>query len=331
MAGNVWVLAEQWRGQLSDITYEVLALGKEVASGLGSDLQAVLLGHEVRCLAKSLGAANSVLYLDHEAVAAPVPENFAQVLVSAIRAKKPQAVFIPLTNVSWEIGSLVAAKLEVGYIHAGKDVQLVDGKLQVRSLLYGGKMEAIVTPGQMPALVGVLPGARPADLGRAEAFPSIEEMTMDLPAMSAVHLKRYIEPEAGDIDIGKQDVLVSVGRGIQTRDNLGLAEELAGALGGAVCGSRPVIDQGWLPLSRQVGKSGAAVKPKLYVAAGISGAPEHVEGMKNSELIIAVNSDPQAPIFNVAHYGTTADVMDVLPALTDAVRRRKREVKAHAA
>jgi len=331
MAGNIWVLAEQWRGQLSDITYEVLALAKEVATALQSNLQAVLLGHDVRSLAQSLGAANPVLYVDHEALANPVPEIFAQALAYAIRAKNPEAVLIPLTNVSWEIGSLVAAKLEVGYINSAKDVRLVDGKLQVRSLLYGGKMEAIVAPAQSPAIVGILPGVRPADLGRAEASPLAEELTVDLPATSAVHLKRYLEPEAGDIDIGKQDVLVSVGRGIQNRDNVSVAEELAEALGGAVCGSRPVIDQGWLPLSRQVGKSGAVVKPKLYVAAGISGAPEHVEGMKNSELIIAVNSDPQAPIFNVAHYGITADVMNVLPALADAVHRRKKEVTAHAA
>jgi electron transfer flavoprotein alpha subunit len=331
MAGNVWVLAEQWRGQIPDISYEVLALGKEVATALEADLQAVLLGHEVRSLAQKLGAANSVLYVDHEALAAPVPENFAQVLVSAIRTKNPQVVLIPLSNVSWEIGSLVAAKLEVGYINAGKDVRLVEGKLQVRSLLYGGKMEAIVTAGQSPAIVGILPGSRPADLGRAQASPSVEELRIDFPPASAVRLTRYLEPEAGDIDIGKQAVLVSVGRGIQSRDNVAIAQDLAEALGGAVCGSRPVIDQGWLPLSRQVGKSGVVVKPKLYVAAGISGAPEHVEGMKNSELIIAVNSDPQAPIFNVAHYGVTGDVMDVLPALTEAVRRRKEEGRAHAA
>ncbi|HXY49810.1 MAG TPA: electron transfer flavoprotein subunit alpha/FixB family protein [Terriglobales bacterium] len=330
MAGNIWVLAEQWRGQLSEITYEVLALGKELATNLGVDLQAVLLGHEVRELAQSLGAANSVWYIDHVALADPVPQTFAQALATAIRAKNPQAVLIPLTNVSWEIGSLVAARLELAYINACKDARLVNGTVQVRSVLYGGKMEAVVSPTQSPVILGILPGARPADQGRAATLPPVEALAVDLADTPAVQLKRYLEPEPGEIDIGKQEVLVSVGRGIQNRDNLALAEDLAGALGGAVCGSRPVIDQGWLPLSRQVGKSGVVVKAKLYVAAGISGAPEHVEGMKNSDLIVAVNSDPQAPIFNVAHYGITADVMDVLPALTEAVRSRK-EAKAHAA
>jgi electron transfer flavoprotein alpha subunit len=147
-------------------------------------------------------------------------------------------------------------------------------------------------------------------------------VVLDLPAPYA-RLKRYIEPEADQVDITRQEALVAVGRGIESRDNVALAEELAEALGGAVCGSRPVIDQGWLPLSRQVGKSGVTVKPKLYIAAGISGAPEHVEGMRDSDLIIAINSDAQAPIFNVADIGIVGDVADMLPALAEAVRSRK--------
>ena len=138
-----------------------------------------------------------------------------------------------------------------------------------------------------------------------------------------VHLKKYIEPEAGDVDITQQEVLVAVGRGIQSPENLHLAETVAKQLHGAVCASRPVIDQGWLPLSRQVGKSGATVKPKLYLALGISGAPEHSEGMKGSALIVAVNTDRSAPIFNIAHYGIVGDVLEVLPALSKAIESKK--------
>jgi electron transfer flavoprotein alpha subunit len=116
-------------------------------------------------------------------------------------------------------------------------------------------------------------------------------------------------------------ILVAVGRGIQNQDNVSLAEELAKALGGEVCASRPVIDQGWLPLTRQVGKSGMTVKPKAYLAFGISGAPEHLEGMKQAELIIAVNTDEKAPIFSVAHYGAVADAVELLPALTEEVQK----------
>jgi len=323
------VLAEQWKGKISDITYEVLALGNDLAMGLGVNLQAVLLGDQVKHLAQSLGKASSVLCLSDVMLAAPVPETFAQALVPLIQERNPRALLIPLSNITLELGSLLAAKLEVPYINSCKDVQVVNGGLQTRSVVYGGKMEAVADPAQPLTILGILPGARPADEGRSEKTPAVQEVPIRVLEACGVRLNCYLEPDAGDIDISKQDVLVSVGRGLQNQANLVVAEELAGTLGGVVCGSRPVIDQGWLPLSRQVGKSGVVVKPKLYLAVGISGAPEHVEGMKNSDVIIAVNTDPQAPIFNVAHYGATADVMDLLPALTDAVRVRK-EAKSHA-
>ena len=329
MAGNIWVIAEQWRGQLSEITYEVLALGKELATVLGCELQAVLLGHNVKPLAAHLGKANSVLCLDHPALDTPVPETYAEALAPLIRARSPHAVLMPLTNVSLGVATLVADQLEVSCVNFCKDAHIVDGVLQSRSLLYGGKMEAIVTPTRAPAMLGVLPGVRPPEEGRSEAVPPVEDIPIDVQVSAGIRWKRYIEPEIGDVDISKQDILVSVGRGLQSQDNVAAAEELAQILGGAVCGSRPVIDQGWLPLSRQVGKSGVVVKPKLYLAAGISGAPEHVEGMKNSDLIVAINTDEQAPMFHVAHYGSVADVMDVLPVLTEAVRHH-REVKSHA-
>ncbi len=329
MAGNIWVLADQFRGQLSEATYETLALGKEVATALGVQLEAVLLGHEIKELAKTLGKADSVLYVDHAALSDPVPETHARALAILANSRHPQAVFIPLSNVTLEVGSLLAAQLGASYVNSCAEVRAVEGRLEARSVLYGGKMEAVVHPQQSPVVFGILPGSRPPSQGWVETAPAVEEVPVTLAEDSRVRLKRYVEPEAGDIDISKQPVLVSVGRGIQSKDNVAVAEELAQALGGAVCGSRPVIDQGWLPLSRQVGKSGVTVKPKLYLAAGISGAPEHVEGIKNSDLIIAINSDPQAPIFNVAHYGITGDAVELLPALTEAVRKRK-ETASHA-
>jgi len=138
-----------------------------------------------------------------------------------------------------------------------------------------------------------------------------------------ITFKQYIEPEMGDVDITKETVLIAVGRGIQNQDNLPLVEELARALHGAVCGSRPVIDQGWLPTTRLVGKSGKTVKPMVYLALGISGAPEHVEGMADSEVIIAINTDPTAPIFEVAKYGATVDLFDLIPALIEQLKLAK--------
>ncbi|MCX6632053.1 MAG: electron transfer flavoprotein subunit alpha/FixB family protein, partial [Candidatus Solibacter sp.] len=209
-----------------------------------------------------------------------------------------------------------------------KDVKVEGGQLRAQCVMYGGKIEATVEACGEPAILCLWPGARPADQGRVDRSPSIEQITVTLEDCG-VRLKRYIEPEAGDVDLTKQDVLVAVGRGIQSRENIALAEDLAKALGGAVAGSRPVIDQGWLPLARQIGKSGLTVKPKLYVALGISGAPEHIEGMKESGLIVAINSDARAPIFNVAHYGIVADVVEALPSLTATIEA-KRAVSHHA-
>jgi electron transfer flavoprotein alpha subunit len=323
MAGNVWILAEHWQGQISDITYESLALGREVASALGVRLEVLLLGHGVRPLTASLGAADNVLYIDHPALEVLTPGAYASALSQLARQRTPACLLVPLTNVTMGVGTLVAAQLESPVVNFCKDIEVRDGKLLVRSVLYGGKMEASTEVHGTPAVFGVWPGSRPAEKGRSENSPAVEEAAVTLAESQPVTFKRYIEPEAGDVDITQQAVLVAVGRGIQSQENLELAEALASALGGAVCGSRPVIDQGWLPLSRQVGKSGLTVKPKLYLAAGISGAPEHVEGIKDSELIIAINSDARAPIFQVAHYGIVGDALDLLPAIEEQVRAAK--------
>jgi electron transfer flavoprotein alpha subunit len=328
MAQSIWIVAEQWRGQLSEITYEGLALGRELATGLGVPLEAVLLGHNAKELAGTLGKADSVLYADHPLLLEPIADVYTEALVQLARDRKPQAILIPLTNVSLGVGTLLAAELCAPCVNFCKDVCIVDGKLQARCVLYGGKIEATVTAKGEPIVLGVWPGARRPDEGRSEQAPAVEEAAVTLQD-SPVRLKKYIQPEAGDVDITQQDVLIAVGRGIQSQDNLALAEDLAKSLDGAVCGSRPVIDQGWLPLSRQIGKSGLTVKPKLYLALGISGAPEHVEGMKESALIVAVNSDPRAPIFDIAHYGIVADAIEMLPALTAAFQSR-RGSSAHA-
>jgi electron transfer flavoprotein alpha subunit len=322
MEGGIWVLAEQWRGRLSDVTYELLALGRELADGLGVPLQAVLLGQGVKELAGTLGAADAVLYADHAGLNSSLPEPFAEALAQLATSRKPRAILIPLTNVSAGIGSLLGERLQVPIVNFCKEVLLKDGRMEAQCVLYGGKIEASIVASCEPVIFGILSGGRPAEKGRSAAVPAVEEAAVDLPA-SPVLFKRFVEPEAGDVDLGAQDALVGVGRGIQSQDNLELAENLAQALGGAVCGSRPVVDQGWLPLARQVGKSGLTVKPKLYVAAGISGAPEHAEGMREAGLIIAINSDPGAPIFNLAHYGVVGDALDLLPALSEAIQARK--------
>ena len=180
--------------------------------------------------------------------------------------------------------------------------------------------------GQVPeptALVAMIPGEYQIEAGLAVSPPEIEWLPLPDNLGIRMSVKQYIEPDAGDVDISKEDVLVSVGRGIQNQDNMALAQELADALGGVLVSSRPIVDQGWLPTSRLVGKSGKKVKAKLYLALGISGAPEHVEALGDSEMILAVNTDPEAPIFSTAKYGTTVDLLDLAPVLTEKIRLAK--------
>jgi electron transfer flavoprotein alpha subunit len=317
MPSNIWVLAETWRGQVTETTLELLALGREVAGQCGGKLEAVLL--DDKSLAASLGAADNVLCAGN---IAPTPEAVAAALSQLVKERQPQAVLVPWTNLSMDAGALAAAQLNVPFVNGCKDLKADGATLVAQCVVYGGKLEAAVAAPVAGTLFGVLPGSRSADAARSGNVPAVTDVAVTLPALK-VKFTKYLEPEAGDVDITQQSVLVAVGRGIQTQDNMELANDLAGALGGAVCGSRPVIDQGWLPLSRQVGKSGMSVKPKLYIMLGISGAPEHVEGIKGAQVVVAVNTDAAAPVFNVSHYGINADLFEVVPALTDAVKAKK--------
>ena len=331
MTGSICVLAEQWRGQISEATYETLALGREAAGKLGVPLTTILTGSQSRELTRSLGAADSVVYVDHPRLADVIPQTTAEALVQVLTGARPRVLLAPLTNVSLGIATLIGIRMNVPVINFCNDLEVAGSELRAHCVMYGGKIEATVeagtSSGPLPAVLGIWPGARPAAKGRVDREVQVTDAAVVLDDRQAIRLLQYLEPEGSDVDLTKQDILVAVGRGIQDHVNLPLAEGLAKALGGAVCGSRPVIDQGWLPLSRQVGKSGLTVKPKLYIALGISGAPEHVEGMKNSGLIVAVNSDARAPIFNVAQYGIVGDALEVLPALTVAVEARR--VTAH--
>lgn len=323
MGSDIWVVAEQWRGGISEVTHEALALGRELADASHAKLTAVLLGSGGGERAELLGDADLVLCLDHPSLDEFVPAVYAEALSPLVAGREPRCVLIPLTNLSLGLETLLAARIGAPAVNFCRDLQIVDGRLQARCVLYGGKIEATLQVPGPTAVFGLLPGVRPAAAGTGTRKVEVEVTPVSLPEALKVRFKEHIEPEAGDVDITHQDALVAVGRGLMDEENLPAAEGLAELLGGAVCGSRPTIDQGWLPLSRQVGKSGHTVKPKLYLALGISGAPEHTEGMRGAGLIVAVNTDRQAPIFRVAHYGIVADVLDLMPALTAAIESRK--------
>jgi len=323
MSQDVFILVEHLKGQLTDGTFELLGIGREVAPQTGGRLVALLLGKDVRGLAEELGAADVDLYVEDERLSDSVPEAYRRVLAGLIREKNPKLTLLPTSSLGMDLAGALSVDLNLPLIAFCKQLAVQDGSIVATCELYGGRavVEAEIPEGSGLALV--LPGASPADKGRSERAPAVEEVkpSVDL-AEVKVRFKGLIEPPPGDVDITRQEILVSVGRGVQRQENLPVLQELADALGGVLSSSRPVVDQQWLPPTRQVGKSGMTVKPRLYLAVGISGAPEHVEGMRDSELIIAINSDARAPIFNVAHYGAVADLFDVVPKLAEAVKKR---------
>ena len=322
MANSILILAEQLRGQLSDITFEMLGEGRKLASALGVPLYAALLGSEAVPLAAKLGLADKVFVVDNAALNMAPASTVAAALKAVMERSQAGLVLIGGTNVSMGVGAVLSAKANLPFVNYCRAIRVDGGAVVLTSQLFGGKILSDVKLADGKGIVSVYPGAFQADAGKSDKSPVVEKVEVPVEPPK-VTFKRYIEPETGDVDITKQNVLIAVGRGIQDKGNVELAEELAATLGGAVCASRPVIDQGWLPLSRQVGKSGMTVKPRLYLALGISGAPEHWEGMQGSQCIVAVNTDPKAPIFDGAHYGIVGDALEFIPLLTDKVKARK--------
>jgi electron transfer flavoprotein alpha subunit len=313
MSNQILVVVEHLKGKIEDITFEMLGKGKEVADSTGGELVALLLGSGVEGMASQLGAASKVIYVDDANLAEYNPQAYCKAVGSVIADTQPKMVLIGNTSMGMDIAGGVSVDQNIPFIAYASDISADGGT--VTSSLYGGKMNVDSSPSGDSTIVSVISGSFPADAGRVDGSPAVESASADLSGLT-VQFKQLIEPEGGDVDITQQDILISVGRGIQSDENLPMAEELAAKLGGAISCSRPIVDSKWLAKTRQVGKSGLKVKPKLYLALGISGAPEHIEGMKDADLIIAVNTDPKAPIFDYAHYGVVQDLFDFIPALS---------------
>jgi len=301
---NIYVIVEHFKGQVEDITYEMIGKAKELG-----DVTAVLIG--AKDLAGQLGGASKVICVDDPALAEFNPEAYYKSVDAVVAAGSPDMVLVGNTSMGMDIAAGLSVSRNMPLVAYATSISAGS----VVSQLYGGKMN-VESSVSGACVISVLAGSFPADAGKGDGSPAVEDMAA--PDMSGLSIKfrKLIEPEGGDVDITSQEILVSAGRGIQNADNLPMVEELAAKLGGAVSCSRPIVDNKWLGKTRQVGKSGLKVKPKLYLALGISGAPEHIEGMKDAELIIACNTDPNAPIFEYAHYGCTADLFDLIPALS---------------
>ncbi|HLO27960.1 MAG TPA: electron transfer flavoprotein subunit alpha/FixB family protein [Anaerolineales bacterium] len=313
MSNDVFVITDHLDGKFSDVSFEMVGKAKEVASTFGGQVIAVVIGGGV---VANVFASDATLQVDDPNLAQFNPEAYGKVIEAILKEKSPRLVMLGWTATGMDLAAWLSARLGKPCVAYGRDLCIENNALVVTSQVYGGKMIADVTPEGDMAIVACLAGSFPVEAGQGSTVATTINSPVSLDGLKTKFVDA-IKPAGGDVDITAQQKLVSIGRGIGSKDNVELAEELAQKLGATVSSSRPVVDAGWLPRTRQVGKSGLKVKPKLYLMLGISGAPEHLEGMKSAELIIAINTDKKAPIFNVAHYGATADLFEVAEAMLE--------------
>lgn len=305
--------------KIEAFSLEMIAAARSIAQD-GDDVVAFFCGGDAESATAALGAADRLVAAcaaDAELIPA---ETYTRLLREVIAAEEPDLVLVPYSANGLDVAAEVAARTGWPLVSYVNDIRRSEGGLSVVAQMYGGKILAECAV-QLPAVLMINPGAFAEAPARRMETAKVQMLDAG-PALSAgrVKLVTVEVPDYADIDLTTAERIVCVGRGIGDEASIDLARALALTLGAEIAGSRPVVDSGWLPKLRQVGKSGQKVKPKLYLALGVSGAPEHLEGMSQADLIIAVNTDPKAPIFNVAHYGATCDLFDLLAALSDRLQ-----------
>jgi electron transfer flavoprotein alpha subunit len=321
---TIFALVEHRQGSIRDITYELLACGRKLAEKQGAKLTAVVLGRDTDQLVESIKTqTHRVLVIDSEQYENFNAEIYQMTLSELIKKEGPLVTLIGHTAFGYDLCPALAIQLGIPFQTDCIDIDFVDAKLRVTRQIYDGKLDAHVMLREHTSYIASLRSGcfSPQDPGLSAQIDKT-----DAPVTTQPEYRKfieYIEAAVGEVDITKADVVVSVGRGIKEQANISVVEDFANAVGGVLACSRPVVDSGWLPKERQVGSSGKTVKPKLYIALGISGAFQHIAGMKNSDTIIAVNKDPNAPIFNEADYGIVEDLFKVVPALKSKIIEMK--------
>ena len=327
MSRDVLVFMESRGAQLKRSSLEALSQGRRVADGLGSRLHALLSGSRVAGMAAGLAAQgpDTVLVAEHEILDRYHPEAFAAVLAAAVRKTGSAYVLLSATALGRDLAARAAARLEAGLASDCIEVEISGGAVRVKRPVYSGKAVATARFATTPAFATLRPNAFPV-IELSGRSPAVETMPVevDLAKVRArtVEVKAV---EGGEADISEASVVVAGGRAMKGPENFGLIRDLARALGGAVGASRAAVDAGWIGHQYQVGQTGKVVAPGLYIACGISGAIQHLAGMSTSKVIVAINKDPEAPIFKLADYGIVGDLYEVLPKLTEEVRRLKGE------
>ena len=325
MSGDVWVVIDHARAELRRISLELLGKGRELADAPGSRLVAVALGRELDPLARPLGehGADVVLLADHPHLEVYTADAYTEVLSQLVRERAPWLVLIPSTAWGRDCAPRVAVRLGAGISTDVEDLWVESGQLRARRPMYTRKVMATVQyVGAGPHLAVVLPKVfppAPRQEGRSAAVERVEAA----PSAPRTQVLETRSVKRERVSLTETEIVVSGGRGLRGPENFALLEELAAELGAAVGSSRPPVDSGWVSHDYEIGQTGKTVSPTVYIAVGISGAPQHLAGMSGSKYIVAINKDPNAPIFQVASLGIVADLFQVVPKLTEEVRRRK--------
>ncbi len=320
---GLMVFAEQREGRIHPISYELLGKGKEIADRLGVELSSVLLGHQMEEEAKELiyYGADKVFLYDHPAFKDFDLLNYKHNIARLVREVKPEIFLFGATRLGRSLGPRVAVALDTGLTAdcTGLDLDEDGNLIQIRPAFTGNILAHIktATRPQMSTIRYKVMQKKVRDANRrGEIIKKDAEL---VPSLLTIKKKEKL----GGVNIAEADVIVSGGRGLKKAEDFGILAALAELLGGVVGSSRPLVDDGWIGKEHQVGFSGNTVKPKLYVACGISGSPQHLAGMRDSDVIIAINSDPSAPIFKLADYGIVGDLYEVVPRLTNEIKGRR--------
>ena len=316
MAG-ILVFVEQRNGEIRTASLQAISEARRLGAG---SVSAVLPGSGVAGSEATLGAygAEKVYLADDPNLALYSAEGYAEAVVKAVELAQPGAVFFAGTAMGRDLAPRVAARLGVGAIADAVDISLDGDTFVVKRPVYSGKVIATVdTAGKVPQLISLRPNVFAAEeVGGTAEVVNLDGLSLAIRAV----VKELVDTGGGEIDVAEADIIVSGGRGIKGPENFALIRELADAVGGAVGASRAVVDAGWIEHKHQVGQTGKVVSPTLYIAAGISGAIQHLAGMSSSKVIVAINKDPDAPIFKVADYGIVGDLFDVIPPMVAAIK-----------
>ncbi|ADJ16839.1 electron transfer flavoprotein subunit alpha/FixB family protein [Halalkalicoccus jeotgali] len=310
---SVLAIAEHRRGELRDVSDELISAGRELADDLSGELHIAVISGQVEEFARTLSREGVDVVHTVAAGSEFNHDIYVQAVERLTAELDPSVVLMPNSVNGLDYGPAVANRLDRPLVTDVVGASFEDGFVATREM-YGSKVETTVEVDAERVTVMIRGGEWPGASGNGDTEIRETEIEID---ESAVHttVTGFEEVGGGDVDISDAEVLVSVGRGIEEEANIELIEELADALDATLSSSRPIVDNGWLPKNRQVGQSGKTVTPEVYIAIGISGAVQHVAGMKGSETIVAINTDPNAPIFDIADYGIVDDLFDVVPAL----------------